>query len=212
MIELMLEDLDMKHLTAKMLHAFIHVQTFSTVDKPKGFSWPNKGNKYLAQAGVWCLILLAHECCNIPEKLLNEPTLPEPPTRPPSRHLSASILSSTGANKFDSADHIHASTLLQNSSWHECVLNVLRLNAENQQQIGEYEQMQASLLQKLLLKCLESHVAKKVNTDKQNNWCLYFTASKLGHMAAIMVLLGHVKHDLGCIQSDMCLLAGLSTF
>jgi hypothetical protein len=93
-----------------------------------------------------------------------------------------------------------------------CVLNVLRLNAENQQQIGEYEQMQASLLQKLLLKCLESHVAKKVNTDKQNNWCLYFTASKLGHMAAIMVLLGHVKHDLGCIQSDMCLLAGKSTF
>ena len=70
------------------------------------------------------------------------------------------------------------------------MLNVLRLNAENQQQIGEYEQMQASLLQKLLLKCLESHVAKKINTDKQNNWCLYFTASKLGYIAVLWYFWG----------------------
>jgi hypothetical protein len=64
----------------------------------------------------------------------------------------------------------------------------------------------------MLLKCLEFHVANKVDTDKQNHWCLHFTASKLGYMAAILVLLGHVKQDLGCIQSDMCLLAGKSIF
>jgi hypothetical protein len=210
--ELTIEQFGFQKLKADYLKGFIHVRTFDSVEKPKTFKWPNRGQTKDALAGVNCLVLLAYKCRQSPEKLITPPAKPEPPERKPSRHLSATVLRSSGAIKFASPDYVGAPTLLLDRSWCAKVCNALCLNGENQQQIDDLQLENASLLQKMLLRCLDSHVARKVDSDKVDHWCLHLTAAKLGYMAAIMVLFGQVKEDLSCIPIDMCLLASKSNF
>ena len=71
---------------------------------------------------------------------------------------------------------------------------------------------EADKLQSLLATRLEVHVKRKAKDNLQDHWCWHFTGARLGHSAAMMVLLGHVKDDLSPLSGSACLLAGPENF
>jgi hypothetical protein len=111
---------------------------------------------------------------------------------------------------FSSNEYERASSLLMNKAWREKVLLEHRLNAENALTVFEQSTLdRANYLQDRLCIRLAKHVKTKLpeNEDLHDHWCFHLTASKLGHMAALMVMFQHVKDDLVCLDDNQCLLS-----
>jgi hypothetical protein len=197
----------------KHLKGYIHARSWETVEKPKNHQWKNKGNLQQAQAGIDCLILQAHKLRSASLKLKDVPAAAVKPAPPPPRHESATIITSSGLNPFDwGAHHKPASELLSNESWRNLVTSAWRRDAENINHSTHQTTLDlANKLQSILLSRLQKHVKAKIEEEKLSSdvwshWCLHLTASKLGNMAAIMVLLCQVVEDLDCNLDGKCLL------
>jgi hypothetical protein len=197
-----------------LLQAFVHVRSFATVNKPTNWKWENRGKLEEAESGIECLILQAFNCRNKEIQLVDKPQPARPPTPPPPRHVSASIITcGTSLNPFIADTHVLASTLLSDSAWRNKVTEAWRLDAEEINHSTHATVLaMANDLQKMLLERLPKHVNDKVPPEKRCHWCLYLTASKLGHVAAIMVLLKQVVEDLNCDLQGKCLLANSTHF
>jgi hypothetical protein len=196
----------------KHLKGYIHVRTWETVETPKGYKWKNKGNLQEAQAGIDCLILQAHKLRSAPVKLKDKPAAPVKPSPPPPRHESATIITASSLNPFDCGAHKPASELLSNENWRNLVTSSWRRDAEKINHSTHQTTLdRANKLQSILLNRLQKHIKAKIeegklSSDVWSHWCLHLTASKLGNIAAIMVLLCQVVEDLGCKLDGKCLL------
>lgn len=94
------------------------------------------------------------------------------------------------------------------------VVATWRLDSEHAlTQIDESTLEKADYLQQRLIRRLEAHVDEKVPKGALRDcWCWHFTAKKLGHMAAVMVLLNHIKKDLECLADNQAFLSGKQCF
>ncbi|CAB9514787.1 expressed unknown protein [Seminavis robusta] len=196
-------------ITAPRLKAFIHVRTFPTYTTDKGpkdwTGWPKKSSAAEAANGDRCLVRLAYDCRDKPcimQKLV-KPVKAMPQQL---RHLSATIIRSSTLT-FHSDAYPLASSLLADDTWRVKLIAAYRLDSETTVTVTESSLGSADYLQKRLIKRLEVHVTTKLEkSEHKENWCWNLTASKLGHVSAILILFGYVKDDLECLDETSCFL------
>jgi hypothetical protein len=191
------------------LIAFVHVRSFSTVEKPKHFGpWPKKGKSSEAIAGTRCLVRLAYDCRD-KRVILLEPASPiTTEDQPAPRHLGATVLKA-GATTINAK---LASALLCDCDWVTSLLSTFRLNAENINPVNNALMGKADNLQNQLARRLAYLVSSRVPDNKQDHWCFQFTLAKLGFMSATMVIFNHVKEDIESKSDKDCLLAKPNSF
>ena len=66
---------------------------------------------------------------------------------------------------------------------------------------------QADILQKKLVHCLHMHLPTRLDDEnKMDSWCWKWSERNFGIIAAIMLLLGHIKEDFECFDRTYTLL------
>lgn len=204
---------------ARELKAFYHVRKGCP---PEDGGWPNKGSAEEARMGISNLILLAYEC-------RNEPVLPDPDNEPDDE--------TNESNEEDESDDESDDDMPDNNDNSDCFqtytatpLNLAQCrfvvtdewiasvkNAFNPGQMYYFEPFTAEQLQprvdtltKILWSRLGTHIRTRVpdKNDMRDSWVWNFVRENLGRVAAMMILVQHIRENLDGIvlRSDVCLL------
>jgi len=188
-------------------------------NKDENWTWPNKGNVEEAKHGVDKLIKRAAECLNKPS-ILESPassTTDASKATQNTRHEQATIISIEAHQKMFSNEE-KASSYLQDEMWVHQVIQALDpedviSNSNHSNGIPQTSLDRADLLQKQLEQRLGRHCQVRIqNEKKRDHWSMMWAGKCLPQLSAIMVLFGHVKNDLACLDLNACLLADPSVF
>ena len=110
--------------------------------------------------------------------------------------------------------HLKSSVLLADNEWIDRAKMIFgQLSATAEREISDDEIKKADILQKILLTRLEKHIRRRiVEEKKRDHWCLKWAERNMAQVAAIMIILNHVKDDCECLDEQITLLKSSNFF
>ena len=105
-----------------------------------------------------------------------------------------------------------ASQFLHNKTWmkitQECFHGMAITN-----QINDELTKNADKLHDILLTRLSNHIHHRISDNKKrDHWCLKWEARNMAQMSSLMILMGHIKIDLNCLDNNTTLLKSCDNF
>ena len=113
----------------------------------------------------------------------------------------------------DSLNMTHLSScLFADAHWVDIVCFCFNHDIDVDRDISNQKQ-KADIVNTMLLQRLTQYVHKRIaDENKRDSWCFKWAAKNMAHMACLMVLFGHVKDDVDCLDEDSMLLSATNNF
>ena len=111
-------------------------------------------------------------------------------------------------------DYTMPSELLSNPGWVDMLTKSFDPSKKMiRPELNDNLKSKADLLFLILRGRLHTHIEHRVQTEiQQSQWCFDWARKNLSVVSACMVLFGHVKDDISCIDDTGCLLTNPNTF
>jgi hypothetical protein len=110
-------------------------------------------------------------------------------------------------------DYTMPSELLSNPGWVDMLTKSFDPSEKMiRPELNDDFKSKADLLFSILRGRLRTHIEHRVQTElQQSHWCFDWARKNLSIVSAYMVLFGHVKDDISCIDDTGCLLTNPTT-